>query len=284
MTESGSRAVVCASCRRLVSAGEAVCPFCGARRSSGGGIDALLRAFFELPWSHVVVAGSALLFVVALLLDPGNVGSHGMLGLLVPSGKAQLLLGASGALPVFGFGRFSTVLSALWLHGGLLHILFNMLWVRQLAPLVASGYGGARTALIYLLSGAAGFALSSTMGWLLPGLPGFLRGATVTVGASGAVFGLLGAVVYFGRRHGHRAIASQVWTWALVLFLFGVVFPGVDNYAHLGGFAGGWLTGRLLDRPTREGAGTRLAAFLLLLASLGAVGLSYLRGYDLPGF
>ena len=59
------------------------------------------------------------------------------------------MFGASGAYPVFGYGRWWTILSAGWLHGGALHILFNMMWVRQIGPAVADIYGAGRMVIIY---------------------------------------------------------------------------------------------------------------------------------------
>ena len=72
---------------------------------------------------------------------------------MAPASPALFLFGASGSLPVFGLGRWWTVLSAAWLHGGLLHILFNMMWVRQLAPATAELYGPGRMVIIYTAPG-----------------------------------------------------------------------------------------------------------------------------------
>lgn len=284
MPPNTSRAVVCPECGRLVAASEPVCPFCGASRPAGGGLDGLLRRFFGLPFEYAVIAVCAALYLLSLALDPTAIALRGgLFGLLSPSPESLLVLGGSGALPVFGLGRWWTVLSATWLHGGLIHILFNMLWVRQLAPAVASAYGTARTALIYVGSGACGFLLSSVMGAWFGNLPSFLRGATLTIGASASIFGLLGAVVYFGRRHGFGAAARQAWTWAVVLFLMGVILPGVDNYAHLGGFLGGYLGARILAPTRPESRTDRLAAAVVLVASLAAVLWSFLDAGSIAG-
>ena len=74
-----------------------------------------------------------------------------------------------------------------------------------------------------------------------------------TVGASASIFGLLGAVVYYGRRSGSSMASSQAWSYALTAGAMGFILPGVDNAAHVGGFAGGYLAGRLLDplKPER---------------------------------
>ena len=86
----------------------------------------------------------------------------------------------------------------------------------------------------------------------LGGLP-IIGGATVTVGASAPIFGLLGALVYYGRRTGSRHIGQAGLQYALFMGIFGLIMPGVDNQAHLGGFIGGYLGGLLLDplKPER---------------------------------
>ena len=153
-------------------------------------------------------------------------------------------------MPVFGTGRWWTVLSASWLHGGLLHIIFNVMWIRQLGPSVGELYGPGRMVIIYVVAGACGFLLSSTAGETLGWLPiPMLQGGYYTVGASASIFGLLGSVVYYGRRSGSSMASSQAWNYALPLFLFGFIMPGIDNYAHAGGFIGGYLMGRWSGSP-----------------------------------
>jgi membrane associated rhomboid family serine protease len=81
----------------------------------------------------------------------------------------------------------------------------------------------------------------------------FLRGATLTIGASAPIFGLLGALVVYGRRGGSSHIGGQAMAYAVILFVFGFVMPNIDNYAHLGGFLGGYATALWLDplKPER---------------------------------
>lgn len=263
--------VVCPECGRLVGSNEPRCPFCGYSRPAGGSVDGFLRQFFTLPLEWVVIAVCSVYFVASLALDPSNIGGSGLFGLLSPSPRSLLILGGSGALPVFGLGRWWSIFSASWLHGGLIHILFNMLWVRQLAPPVVRIFGTARTALIYVISGALGFLLSSFAGAFMGFMPSFLQGATLTIGASAAIFGLLGAIVHFGRHHGFSAAARQAWTWAVILFLMGFVFRGVDNYAHLGGFIGGYVGSWMLNPTHPERPAHRLAAGLALLGSVASV-------------
>jgi rhomboid protease GluP len=108
-------------------------------------------------------------------------------------------------------------------------------------------------------------------------------GAGLTVGASAAIFGLLGALVYYGQRTGSRVVHSQALYWAVMLFIFGAIMSGVDNYAHVGGFAGGWLAGRLLDPMKPERINHLAAAVVCLAVSVLAILLSMFSSLPVPG-
>ncbi len=258
------------------------CFNCGQRNPALWGFaPALRRLGNDLGFVKLLIGGSAALYLAALLLDPAGVHVGGSpFTFLAPSVPSQFLLGASGAVPVFEYGRWWTLLSAGWLHGGLLHILFNMLWVRQLAPAAAELYGAGRMVIIYTVASVTGFLASSAGGFFLPFMPRFLQGAGFTVGASAAIFGLLGSLVWYSRRAGSNAMGQQVWSWALVMFVFGFLSPGVDNYAHAGGFVGGWLVSRLLDPLKPERPGHVLAAIGCLLATVAAVAVSIVHGFS----
>jgi len=266
-----SGSVVCPSCGRLVGVNDERCFNCG-RPNPGlwGYAGALRRLGADFGFTGVVIGACGVLYVVALLLGMAPV-VRGPLSLLSPSTRSLFLLGASGSIPVFELGRWWTVLSAAWLHGGLLHILFNLLWVRQLAPATAEGFGAARTVIIYTAAAVTGFLLSSLVGHFLPTLPRVIGGASFTVGASAPIFGLLGALVLEGRRRGASHLSSQAFGYAVVLGVFGLLMPGIDNWAHLGGFAGGYLAARWLDPQRPERVDHVIAAFACLAASAAAV-------------
>jgi rhomboid protease GluP len=284
-TRQRTGSVVCPSCGSLVGVNDERCLSCGRRNPGMWGYAPLLRRLGnDFGFVPLATAGCVGLYVVSLLMSWPDIGGRGLFSLLSPGTQSLFLLGASGSVPVFQFDRWWTVLSAGWLHGGLLHILFNMLWVRQLGPAVAHLYGAARLVVIYTLAGVAAFALSSLAGEYLAFLPlPQLRGASITVGASGPIFGLLGALVCYGRRTGSSVVHSQALGYALTLGLFGFIMPGVDNYAHLGGFAGGYYVARFLDPLTAERSDHMVAALCCLAATAVAVfvsvadGLKYLR-------
>jgi rhomboid protease GluP len=228
----------------------------------------------DLGFVQLLTGGCIVLYVIALLLSRGGTMGRGPLSMLSPSPTSLFLLGASGALPVVGAGRWWTVLSAAWLHANLLHLFFNVLWVRQLAPATADLYGPGRLVIIYTVSAITGFSLSTLTGAYLP----FFGGAQFTVGASAPIFGLLGALVYYGRRGGSSLASGQAATYAVVLFVFGLIMPGIDNYAHAGGFAGGWLAGRILDPLKPERLDHLVVALVCLVLSLASVIASVLNG------
>jgi rhomboid protease GluP len=265
-------AVVCTSCGRLVGVRDATCLNCGRRNPGLWGYAPLLRRLGQdLGFVSFITGACGVLYVVTLLMSGGRIRTGGLFSMLSPDMMSLYLFGASGAVPVFGYGRWWTVLSAGWLHGGLLHVVFNMMWVRQLAPATADLYGPGRTVIIYTVAGVCGFIASSSAGILLAWMPlPMLRGAPFTVGASAAIFGLLGAVVYYGRRSGMTAVRSQALGYAITMGVFGLIMPGIDNFAHAGGFVGGYLAGRIMDPLLPE----RLDHLLIALACLGATALA----------
>jgi rhomboid protease GluP len=274
-----SGSVVCPSCGRLVGVKEDVCSHCGRRNPGLWGYTRLLQVLGQdFGVERLIIGACAIFYLLSLLIDPAGIRMSGLLSMLSPSIESLFRMGASGAVPVFGYGRWWTVLSASWLHGGLLHILFNMYMVYQLAPAVARLYGVGRMLLIYVVSGVAGFLLSSFAGAYLVFLPSFLQGARFTVGASASVFGLVGALLLYGRKGGNRAMTQQLWNWVLMLFIFGFLMPGIDNFAHLGGFLGGYALARWLDPLRPERPDHMLAAVVAVALSLLAVIVSFLAG------
>ena len=265
--------VVCASCGSLVGVNDDKCYNCGRRNPGLWGFGPVLRRFGnDFGFTTVIVYGCGALYALSLLLtvlSGGNLMGGLLFSILGPNRYATDALGNAGAVPVFVSGRWWTLLSAGWLHAGALHILFNLMWVRQLGPAVEDMYGGARMIIIYTLSSMSGFFLSSFMAAFLP-IP-FFSGGAWTLGASAPIFGLLGALVHYGRRGGSSLVGSQAMSYAITMFVFGLIMPGVDNAAHLGGFVGGWLASKWLDPLKRERMDHFVAAAVCLLATAASI-------------
>jgi rhomboid protease GluP len=192
-----------------------------------------------------------------------------------------VVFGASGAYPVFGMGRWWTVLSAGWLHAGLLHIAMNMYWLWQMGPALSELFGPARTVIIYTAGGIFGFALSSIAGAFLPNLP-LLHAAGITIGASAPLFGMIGALYHYGRTGSSMAkqMAISIMIQALI---FGLLVPGIDNFAHLGGFAGGYLTSAFLNPMSRERGDHMIVALVCLVATAVSIVASVITALPLLG-
>jgi len=262
--------MVCPDCGGLISTEEKRCPYCGAYRPNFWGVGPALSRLFgqQIDVLTLIPTACIALYVLCLLLDLKsalNVGG-GLFGMLSPGRYPLVALGMTASVPGFQ-APWWTILTATYLHGSLLHILFNVLWIRQLGPEVGQLYGPARYFIIYTAGGTFGFALSNAVS----GAP--------TVGASGAIFGLLAALIVYGRsRRGSLAsmMTRQVWQWAILLFLFGFMMRSVNNWAHLGGFAGGWVASRLLisQAEWREGRLVTILALVLLVLTAAGFALS----------
>ena len=233
--------VICTSCGVLVGVNDDTCYQCGRRNPGLWGFAPALRALGgDLGFVPFVMGTCAVMYVLTLIASQGSIGMGG-LGFLSPSSVALFMFGESGRIPVFRYGRWWTVLSAGWLHGGLLHIVFNMMALRQIAPATANLFGPGRMVIIYTAGSIAGFALSS------------VAGNNLTVGASASIAGLVGAILAYGHRSGSSQARSYATSVIIQLAVIGFLMPGIDNYAHGGGLAGGYLVARLLDplKPER---------------------------------
>ena len=244
---SEKKSMLCPNCRRLISKDEPACPYCGyanpgafwkkafAGRTLLGGFDPVLA----------IIIVNSVFYLLSLLIDLSALGlAINPMTFLSPSEKSVFLLGATGTFPI-GYGRWWTLLSASYLHGGLLHILFNMMALRQLAPFVIDAFGLNRFAILYVWTGVAGFFLS------------WLAGVPFTLGASAAITGLIGAIVYYGKSRGGvygEAIYRQAMGWIVGLVLFGLFLPGINNWAHGGGIVSGIAIAFLVgyDEQRRE--------------------------------
>jgi membrane associated rhomboid family serine protease len=271
--------VVCPSCGSLVGVRDDRCYTCGRSNPGLWGFGPALRQIgVNFGFAQIVVGTCVTLWVFTLLMSGSAIRLGSVFSALSPSTPVLFLFGASGAIPVFGMGRWWTVLSAGWLHAGLLHILMNMYWVWQMGPVMADMLGSSRTVIIYTVGGIAGFVLSSFAGAFLPPIP-FLNGADFTVGASAPVFGLIGALYHYGRTT--SSIARQQAQFIMVqAVVFGVLMggSGIDNYAHLGGFAGGYFTSAFLNPMTRERGDHAIIAIVCLAASALSVIVSIVTG------
>ncbi|MCE5282100.1 MAG: rhomboid family intramembrane serine protease [Deltaproteobacteria bacterium] len=241
------KSMLCPNCRKLISSDEPVCPYCGMARPGALWKRGLFggRSLFRFDPVGTIVATNVAFYILSLLINPSGLSlSANPMMFLSPSDASLFLLGATGALPIDGYGRWWTLISASFLHGGILHIFFNMMALRQLAPFVLAEFGLPRFAVLYVWTGAAGFFLS------------WLAGVPFTIGASASICGLIGAILYYGKSRGGfygEQIYRHALGWVVGLVLFGLFFPGINNWAHGGGLVSGVLIGFIVGYRERTG-------------------------------
>jgi rhomboid protease GluP len=268
MAKQKKQAILCPNCKSLISRDEVQCPYCGIRRpGTWWKHNFLTQGFRDSDYIlAAIIYANIGLYVLSLLLTIRGTGfSANPLALLSPDTGSLVLLGAAGTIPINQFHAWWSLLSANYLHGGILHILFNMLALRQLGPLVIEEYGAYRMFTIYTVGGVCGFLVS------------YLAGVQLTIGASAAICSLIGAVLYFGKSRGGaygQIIFRQVGGWAIGIFLFGLLVPGIDNWGHGGGMLGGVILGFLLgyQERSREKLPHKLIAGLCMIATAAVLG------------
>lgn len=231
--------LLCPKCRKLISADEPVCPYCGLARPAARKFLLLSRlAGASVDITRTVIYINAGFFFLSLMLSLSHMAlAANPFYFLSPSQEGLFLLGATGTIPIAGYGRWWTLISASYLHGGLLHIVFNMMALSQLGPFISREFGFNRFVIIYTLTGVAGFYLS------------YLAGIPFTIGASASICGLIGAILYYGKTRGGfygEAIYKQATGWVIGLVIYGLLIPGINNWAHGGGIISGVLLARLL--------------------------------------
>lgn len=191
---------------------------------------------------RLIIGVNIAFFILSVLLAGASFSFHPF-SFLAPGNKALILLGATGVFPIEALHRWWSLISANYLHGGILHLVFNMLAVSQLAPLAAREYGIARMFSIYTIGGAFGFLIS------------YAAGITLTIGASASICALIGAMLYYGKSRGGLygdLLYRRIGGWALGIFLFGLLVPGINNWGHGGGFAAGLALAYLLGYEERR--------------------------------
>jgi rhomboid protease GluP len=262
--------VICSSCGVLVGVNDDKCYNCGRRNPGLWGYAPLLRSLGrDLGFIPFVMGTCGVVYVLTLLASGGNINQGGLFGFLGPSNVALFVFGATGPPIVFQFGRWWTILSASWLHAGILHIGLNMYGIRFLGPAVADMYGPARLVIIYTAGGVAGFALSVFWGAFLPPIPFIGSGRGITIGASACLTGLLGAIYHYGHRGGSSMARSYAGNAIVMILVQGFLLQGViNNLAHLGGFGGGYLASRILDPLKPERTDHVVIALVCIAASL----------------
>jgi rhomboid protease GluP len=223
----------CPRCRAFFEVDEKVCPSCGTSivprlvRESGGLFDRL--AARGLTAVNLLVGANVFLFLTAAIVQGGLIMKGGFFSIGGLTGATLDKLGAATPQRVVEGGQWWRLVCPMFLHVNLIHIFFNMMVLRQAGPLVEGALGSAKFMALYLLAGLVGDAAS--LYWHAPYPAG--------VGASGAVFGVIGMAAVLGHRAGIRDLTYAMLRWIVIVLFMGILLPNIDNAGHLGGLAAG---------------------------------------------
>ncbi|MBN1254781.1 MAG: rhomboid family intramembrane serine protease [Deltaproteobacteria bacterium] len=274
MGKQKKNAILCPNCKSLISRNESRCPYCGVSHpGTWWKHNFLTQGFRDSDYILMAIIYTNIgIYVLSLFLNiRGASVSPNPLALLSPDIESLKLLGAAGVMPIKYGHKWWTLVSANYLHAGILHILFNMFALRQLGPLVIEEYGIYRMFVIYTLGGIFGFLVS------------YLFKTPLTIGASAAICSLIGAVLYFGKSRGGaygQIIFRQIGGWAIGIFIFGLLVPGIDNWGHGGGMLGGAILGFLLGYQERkkENLSHKLLAGVCMIVTAVVLGYAIVNG------
>jgi len=261
--DQAPRPKLCPACGSLVGISASRCHECGTSLTFS--LAAITKKLpivsnLESPVSTVLLGLNFFLFAIQLMftIQAGTAGGMNILWRL--DGISSYRLGACYGESVFVDHQWWRLITAMFLHGGLIHIGFNMMTLMQFGPAVEELYGSPRFLFLYTITGAVGFFFSALRGHF-------------SLGASGALLGIIGAVLAVTTKRGGaymrdlrtRLISSLVFLFALGIF--GGI--GIDNWAHGGGLAAGFLLGELfMDRQPMNNAEKQRAQILGWFAGL----------------
>ena len=232
-----SRPKLCPACGTLVGMNATRCHECGTSLTFS--LPALSKKFGgafggHAPVTTVLMIVNILMFGLTLMRTM-SIGQGGGLSILWGmSGEALYRFGAN--LPFDNGWVWWRSVTAMFLHGGLIHIGFNIMVLMDIGPVVEEVYGSARFLFLYLATGVGGFLLSA---W---------RTESLAIGASTALMGLIGIMIAITTKRGGssmKALQSRLISWVVSTFVIGFAVPGIDNWGHLGGLATGFALGKI---------------------------------------
>ncbi len=262
---------MCPHCRAFITDKDRVCPYCheqvGPRAVERRSDTPLLGGLIpQARFTTVLILLINFAFYLASIGYAMKAGTGDAMDL-----DTRTLYALGAKYGVFHYGEWWRLVTAGFLHGGLLHILFNSWALFDVGAMVDQIYGTSRMLVIYFMGNLCGYLLSSYWGDLVP-----------SVGASAAICGLVGAMIALGVRHRNPAgdaIRGAFIRWAIYILVMGFVIPHVDNAAHIGGLIGGFGVGYLAGTPRYEGAPAeklwKISAWLCVLLTA----ISFLKLY-----
>lgn len=182
--------------------------------------------------TNILIAINVIMYILTAILS-GNIVDSDI--------RALLILGANERDLVFS-GQYYRLLTSMFLHGGIVHLLVNMYSLSAIGPAIEKIYGKFKYILIYFFGGI----ISSIFSCI------FTR--AVSIGASGAIFALLGAILIVAIRTKDKygnGMLKEIISVVIINIAVGLSSPNIDNFAHIGGFLGGSLLSAMLYKKER---------------------------------
>ena len=191
--------------------------------------------------TYILMGLCFLMYIVTLIMGSSNV--------------TYLILGANYA-PLVKNGEIFRLITYAFLHGSIIHLLVNMYSLFIVGRQIENNFGKVRLLIIYFISALSGGLLSA------------LFSDGISIGASGAIFGLLGALLYFGlhfRLYLTDALISKIIPIIILNLLIGFTVTGIDNACHIGGLIGGFLASMAVGVPEVDNKKDRINGIILLV-------------------
>lgn len=267
--EAEPRPKLCPACGTLVGAMAKKCHECGTSMSLS--MAAVSRSIGdavpqETPVTYFILIANFMLFTVCLAATGQLTGAFNLFGGI--RGDVLYRLGGRVTGPILE-GEVWRLVMPIFLHGGLMHIGMNMFVLKDLGPQLEETYGSARYLFLYLVTGVLGFAWTTAWGVLTGNFFG------ISIGASGSLMGLLGLAIAITTLRGGaymQMLRGQLLRSFAVIIMLGLIVPGIDNAAHIGGFVSGFLLGRVFtDREPMTSSERKRAYILGWMAGLAIV-------------
>ncbi len=262
---------MCPHCRAFITTTDRVCPYCNepvapkrAERAPSGPILGGLIPNAGYLTILILLINSGLYLATALYSTKGGRGNFVNIDV-----QTLFEFGAKFG-PAIGAGQWWRLVTAGFLHGGILHILMNSWVLFDLGAQVEELYGGARMLAIYFIASVVGFYVSALWSPQSP-----------SVGASAALFGMVGAMLALGTRYRGAMgdLIRGVYMRYLIYLLLFSLLPGIDMAAHVGGLIGGFGAAYIAGRPEYDRSPIervwQIAAALAVVATL----YSFLKWY-----
>ncbi len=236
---------MCHSCRALIDRNASVCPLCSARvraaRARGSvNTGRVMGGLIPIPGAAntIIVTVTIIIYGISWYLTQTAASAALQSAPALGGISTSVLVRLGAKCPLIFAGQWWRLVTAIFLHAGLIHIGFNLWCLMDIGPMVESLFSSSKFVVMYLVTGVFGYIVSL---WWTP--------LGISIGASGAILGLIGVLIGVSFHHGSHGqdLRRQLWRWVIYIFIFGLLpMFAVDNAAHFGGFISGLALGYLV--------------------------------------